>query len=152
MTREIKKRKTSLRAVKASNSRKRILSRMKIIVVFRWCQDILSISENIKKIWDSLFIETHAFFWFAHRWQLILLTTRTQRKIDFTHRMQNSHQIWMNVVVFYSMSKTEKLTEKSRFFSSFDFEASDDNDDEATSECCRSTSFEFFFAEKTCSL
>ena len=82
----------------------------------------------------------------------MLFATRTQKKVNFTHRMQNSHQIRMNVVVLCSMNKAEKSTEKSRFFWSFDFEASNDNDDEAASKCCRSTSFEFFFAEKTCSL
>ena len=137
--------------MKTSNSRKRILSRIKVVVVFRWCQDILSISESIKKIWDLSFIETHAFFWFAHRWQLILLTTRTQKEVDFTHRMQNSHQTRMNVVVLCSMNKAEKSTEKSKFFWSSDFETSDNNDDETASECYSLTSFEFSFAEEICS-
>ena len=81
----------------------------------------------------------------------MLLTTRTQRAVDFTHRMQNSHQIRMSVVALCSINKAEKLTKESKFFSSFDFETSNDNDDEAASKCYRSTLFEFFFAEKICS-
>ena len=57
----------------------------------------------------------------------------------------------MSVVILCSMSKTEKSTEKSRFFSLFDFETLNDNDDEAISKCCRSTSFEISFAEDICS-
>ena len=81
----------------------------------------------------------------------MLFATRTQKKVDFTHWMQNSHQIRMNVVVFYSMNKAKKSTEKSKFFWSFDFETSNDDDDETASKCCRSTSFEFSFAEDICS-
>ena len=87
----------------------------------------------------------------SHRWQLILLTIRTQRKIDVTHRMQNSHQIRISVVVLCSMSKAEKSTEKSRFFWSSDFETSNDNDDEKASKYCRSTSLELSFAKEICS-
>ena len=58
----------------------------------------------------------------------------------------------MSVVAFCSMNKVEKSTKKSKFFWSSDFKTSNNNDDEKTSKRCCSTSFEFFFAEKICSL
>ena len=53
---------------------------------------------------------------------------------------------------FLFNEQSRKINKKIKFFWSFDFETSNDNDDEKTSKRCRSTSFEFSFAEKFCLL
>lgn len=46
----------------------------------------------------------------------------------------------------------EKSSKGSRFFWSFDFELPNDSDDEKSSVCDDSTSFEFFFKKEVCLL